>query len=269
MSRDSRCDLAAALEFAVSAARRAGAVTMEYFGTGVAVEIKGDASPVTVADRRAEQELRELLRARFPDDTVLGEEYGETPGTSGRRWILDPIDGTKSYIAGVPLWGVMIGLEDRGKPAAGVVYVPALNEMVYAARGLGCHWLPSGHKPDDKPRPARVSSVARLGDGLVTAAAISSFEKSGKVPAYERIRKAAKVDRGWSDCYGHLLVATGRAEVMLDPVMSIWDCAALLPILLEAGGTFTDWKGDFTISGGDAFSTNGKVFEETLRLIQK
>jgi histidinol phosphatase-like enzyme (inositol monophosphatase family) len=258
-------DLPAVLEFAVEAARRAGRIVMSHYNTGVAVEAKSDNSPVTVADREAEKELRRLISERFPADGILGEEYGETPGTSGRRWILDPVDGTRSFIHGIPLFGVLIGVEDRGRAVAGVCLAPAMDEMVYAARGLGATWLPAGGKP---ARPARVSEVSDLSQAMVLCTTVKGLDKTGRYPGFERLREAAANDRGWGDCYGHLMVATGRAEVMLDPVMNIWDCAALLPILLEAGGTFSDWRGDFTHTGGDAISTNGKLYERTLKLLQ-
>src|SRR5262245_57251149 len=155
----------AELDFAVQAARREGGVVMDYFQTGVGVETKSDGSPVTVADRRAEQELRALISSQYPTDGVVGEELGEHVGTSGRRWVLDPIDGTKAFVHGVPLFGVLIGLEADGESVLGVCYFPALQEMVYAADRLGCWWLPEGHKPKDPPIRARVSSVPRLADG--------------------------------------------------------------------------------------------------------
>ncbi len=257
-------DYSECLEFALRAARRAGEVIMPYFQGETGVEAKADGSPVTLADRGAERELRRLIGERFPDDGVLGEEYGETPGTSGRRWILDPIDGTKAFVRGVPMFGVMIGLEENGRAVVGVVSIPAMDEMVYAARGLGCWWLPSGRKTD-VPRPARVSPVATLADGILLFGSYEYFVKGKREDAYLRLHRASKHQRGWGDCYGHLLVATGRAEACVDPIMNIWDNAALVPILTEAGGTFTDWKGATTHDGGDGISTNGKVFDEVMR----
>jgi histidinol phosphatase-like enzyme (inositol monophosphatase family) len=259
--------LAACLEFAVRAARHAGAIAMEYFQADVAIEQKGDGSPVTIADRRAERELRQLLHQAYPVDAVLGEEYGEEPGTSGRRWILDPVDGTQSFIHGVPLWGVLIGMEDQGEAVLGVVYMPALGDMVYAARGQGCWWLPAGHAANDSPRRARVSPVARLAEGLALTTSWEYFDRTGQTAVFQRFVRAARM-RGWSDCYAHVLVATGRAEVALEPVMSIWDNAPFLPILVEAGGTFTDWQGHPTIAATQIASTNGKVFEEVLQLLK-
>jgi histidinol phosphatase-like enzyme (inositol monophosphatase family) len=261
--------LAESLEFAVGAARRAGEIIMPYFQGEVAVETKGDGSPVTLADRGAEQELRRLINDRFPDDGVLGEEFGEQPGRSGRRWVLDPIDGTKAFVRGVPLFGVLIGLEQDGEPVLGVVHLAALDELVYAARGQGCWWLPSGRQADAPPRRAQVSSRAPLKDGLLLLASYEYFVKGDRAAAHERLLRASGHQRGWGDCYGHVLVATGRAEACVDPVMSLWDNAPLLPILVEAGGTFTDWKGNRTIASGEGISTNGKVLDEVLRAVRE
>lgn len=260
--------LALELGFAVEAARRAGAFVMEHYLTALAVESKKDTSPVTVADRGAERLIRDLIEATFPADGILGEEHGEREGTNGRRWILDPIDGTQSFIRGVPLFGVMIGLEERGQPVAGVVHFPALDETVWAGVGEGAWWHPPRRRPGEKPRPARVSSVQKLGEGLVSVTAAGGFDQIGRSASYDRLRRAARLDRAWGDCYGHMLVATGRAEAMVDPIMNIWDCAALLPILSEAGGSFTDWNGRATIDGGNAVSTNGHVLDEVLSALR-
>jgi histidinol phosphatase-like enzyme (inositol monophosphatase family) len=223
---------------------------------------------VTLADRGAEQELRRMIGERFPGDSVLGEEFGEQPGTSGQRWVLDPIDGTKSFVRGVPLFGVLIGMEQDGEAVLGVVSMPALDEFVYAARGHGCWWLPSGRQAGSHPRRARVSSLAPLAEGLLLANSFEYFVKGKREAAHDRLLRAARQQRGWGDCYGHILVATGRAEVCVDPLMNAWDGAPLLPILQEAGGTFTDWQGRATIHGGDGISTNGKVFDEVMGLVR-
>jgi histidinol phosphatase-like enzyme (inositol monophosphatase family) len=259
--------LAECLEFAEQAARKAGRVIMPFFQGKFQVETKGDGSPVTLADRGAEEELRRLIRERYPEDAVLGEEFGEVSGRSGRRWILDPIDGTKAFVHGVPLFGVLIGLEENDVPVLGVVFLPALEEMVYAARGLGCWWLPAGRPAGSLPQRARVSVVASLAESLVLTNSYEYFAKTGRTAACERLLQSARYSRGWGDCYGHLLVATGRAEVCVDPQMNIWDNAPLLPILAEAGGTFTDWKGQATIRGGDGISSNGKVLAEVLHVL--
>ncbi|NJN15303.1 MAG: inositol monophosphatase family protein [Oscillochloris sp.] len=247
------------LDFANQIAVHAGKITLRYFQSDVVVDRKADDSPVTIADREAEAYLREAIGGRFPDHAILGEEAGSSgPEDAEYRWILDPIDGTKSFIHGVPLYGVMIGLLRDGKPILGVVHMPALNEIVAAAEGFGCRW---------NGNPCRVSGVRSLHAGLVVATSITGYAQYGKDAAFQRILGKAGMFRTWADCYGYLLVATGRAEVALDPVMNIWDNAALLPILQEAGGTFTDWRGTATIANPEGLGTNGLVLDEVLELI--
>lgn len=247
------------LDFAHEIAWQAGKITLRYFQAGVAVDRKADESPVTIADREAEHYLRAAIAARYPDHALLGEEEGASGRSdAGYRWIIDPIDGTKSFVRGVPLYGVMIGVVRDDAPVIGVVNIPALGEIVYAARGHGCWW---------NGRPCRVSQVTSLSAGLMLGTIAHNYAKYGKDAPFQRLVSAAGLFRTWGDCYGYLLVATGRAELMLDPAMNIWDAAALLPILQEAGGTFTDWRGTPTIDGGEGLGTNGLVLEEALRLI--
>jgi histidinol-phosphatase len=258
--------LASRLDFAVRAARAAGDITLEYFRRDdLAVELKADDSPVTAADRQAETELRRLITESFPSDGILGEEMPEREGKTGYRWILDPIDGTKSFIHGVPLYGTLIGLEHEGESVLGVIRIPALDECVYAANGQGA-WYVRGDRP---PEPARVSSCRSLKDALFVTSEVASFDITHRRQAYDRMQAAARLTRTWGDCYGYLLVATGRAEVMIDPIMCAWDAAPMLPILQEAGGTFTDWKGRRTIHAGEGAATNGLLFEEMLRTIEE
>jgi histidinol-phosphatase len=256
----------ARLELALTAAREAGAITLKYFReSNYAVELKRDRSPVTIADREAEQHLRKRIAATFPADGILGEEFPEQPGESGYRWILDPIDGTKSFISGVPLYGALIGVELEGRSIVGVIHIPALGETVYASRGQGA-WTVRG---DRQPMPARVSRTPRLADCLFCTSEVKTFTRSARREAFDEFDAACRLARTWGDCYGYLLVATGRADVMVDPLMNVWDCAALQPILEEAGGTFTDWRGQPTIYGGEAIATNGLVLEEVLAISQR
>lgn len=258
-------DLGVRLETAIAAARSAGAITCDYFdGRSFDVEVKTDGTPVTVADREAEAHLRERISAAFPDDGIVGEEFAEKKGRSGFRWILDPIDGTKSFVHRVPLYGTLVGVEHEGQSVIGVIVLPALEEYIYAARGQGA-W----HVTRDRPaQPARVSTVDRLADGLFVYSSPSSFVTTGRREVYERLRSGCKLARSWGDCYGYVLVATGRAEVMVDPAISIWDVAAMPPILCEAGGTFTDWQGNETIRARNAVATNGRVFEEVMNEVR-
>jgi len=246
------------LDFTVDIAREAGAITLRHYQGSFLPESKADSSFVTIADREAEAYLRKRIAAAFPDDSILGEEEGEQSGSSNRRWILDPIDGTYSFVHGVPLYAVLIGLEFEAEPILGVVNLPALSELIYAARGLGCFW---------NGKPARVSSTNSLDQALLLSTDFGVCEKYGFGPAAEMLQQQVNARRTWGDAYGHVLVATGRADIMLDPIMNVWDCAPLLPILEEAGGTFTDWSGARTIHGGNAISTNGKLFDRVMDTI--
>jgi histidinol phosphatase-like enzyme (inositol monophosphatase family) len=236
-------------------ARDAGAITLKYFqNPDLEVEAKQDESPVTIADRETEQFVRSEVARLFPGDVVIGEEFGEGPGAAGaRRWIVDPIDGTKSFIHGVPLYGVMIGVEESGEMVAGAVFIPPLNDMVVAVRGEGCWW---------NGRRASVSTVDKLEQSLILTTDVANQYKQGKGASWEALCKRARLVRTWGDCYGHILVATGRAEAMFDPQMNPWDCAALMTILKEAGGTFTDYNGRETVYGADAFSSNGVLLSQ-------
>jgi histidinol phosphatase-like enzyme (inositol monophosphatase family) len=256
-------ELKALLDFAVGLARHAGDITNRYFKGSFAAERKADNSLVTVADREAERYLRATIEEAFPDDAILGEEEGEKPGRLNRRWILDPIDGTYSFVHGVPLHGVLIALEIDGEAVLGVVNLPALDELIYAARGLGCFW---------NDVPACVSSTESLGEALLLATDFGTCERYGFGRAADSLQRQVSERRTWGDAYGHILVATGRADIMLDPIMNVWDCAALLPIVEEAGGRFTDWQGKRTIHGGNAISTNAVLFElvmKTIRIVEQ
>lgn len=248
------------MDFAVNAAREAGKLTLRHFQRPLDIELKADRSPVTIADREAEDCLFGMIQKEYPTDGCLGEEQGERPGTSGFRWIVDPIDGTRSFVQGVPLYGVMVALIDpNGQPVVGVVGFPALDEMVAAARGEGCYY---------NGRRSRVSSVDTIAESCVVYTSLQGFDETNTEAAFQRVRRRARIVRNWGDCYGHMLVATGRAEVMLDPILADWDCAALQPIVEEAGGSFTDWEGQPTIFGKSGISTNGRVSDELRRLLE-
>jgi histidinol phosphatase-like enzyme (inositol monophosphatase family) len=247
------------LDFGVSIAREAGEITLRYFRRTFETHLKGKDDFVTQADIEAENFLRREIEKNFPEDAIIGEEGGERRGSSGRRWIIDPIDGTYSFVHGVPLYGVLLGVEIDGKPSVGVVNIPALGEIVYAAKGLGCFL--NGER-------SRVSQTRKLEDALLLATDFGACEHYGFGAAADVLQRRASMRRTWGDCYGYLLVATGRADVMLDPKLAVWDCAALLPVVEEAGGTFTDWKGQRTIHGGNGVATNGLLFEEVMEIIE-
>jgi len=222
-------------------------IALKHYRSELRVEIKGDGSPVTVADRAAEEAARAWLLNRFPEDGVLGEEFGEENSTSGRRWIVDPIDGTKAFIRGVPLWGSLVALCEGESVLAGAAVFPVVREAITAARGIGCYW---------NNRLARVSSVSLMENATVLTTDTGFRETPSRRAGWERLTQTAPIGRTWGDCYGYLLVATGRAEAMVDPIMSPWDAAALKPIIEEAGGVFTDWDDNATAFGGSAVATN-------------
>ena len=248
------------LDFATETAFQAGQLTLRYFQTGVAPDTKADDSPVTVADRQAEELIRARIEKTYPNHDVLGEEFGGTGGEASHRWVVDPIDGTKSFVRGVPLYGVLLGLEIDGVVQVGVAYFPALGDMVYAATGEGCRW---------NGRRCFVSGVKTLDRAVVAFTDAGSFKKFGRGPAWERVQDVSYHRVGWSDAYGHALVATGRCDVMLDPVMNPWDCGPFSVLLREAGGYFGDWSGSETIYGGEALSTTRSLLPEVLEVLNQ
>jgi histidinol phosphatase-like enzyme (inositol monophosphatase family) len=234
------------------------------------VDVKADASPVTQADRAAEAILRRELLGAFPADAFLGEETGATAGTSGYEWIVDPIDGTKSFIRGVPLYATLVGCRHGGRGVLGVIAIPALDEMVHAARGGGA-WHT---KAAAAPVAAKVSAKATLRESLVCSSDFTSFARwsggrhDGEA-ARGRVESACGVVRTWGDGYGYLLVATGRAEIMVDPLLNPWDAAAVDVVVTEAGGRFSDWQGRDSIESGDGVATNDAVHAAVLELLRR
>ena len=252
-------------EFARHAAKAAGQHTLKYFRSEFAVDRKGDDSPVTIADREAEQLVRKLIEDSFPGDSILGEEFDDKEGTSPFRWIIDPIDGTKSFISGVPLYTTLVAVEFEGRGVIGVIEIPALGESVYAAEGQGA-WSTRGDSP---PVRAKVGDYASLSEGLFVTSESGTFARRGAAATYQQLESAARVARTWGDAYGYALVATGRAVAMVDPIMEVWDAAAVQPVLIEAGGVFTDWQGESTIHSREGVGTVPGVLPEVLEITSK
>ncbi|GAA5506468.1 histidinol-phosphatase [Novipirellula caenicola] len=246
----------------IEVAQAAGRHTLKYFGTReLVVDAKKDDSPVTVADREAEQLVRKLLGERFPEDTLQGEEFAEKTGTSAYRWVVDPIDGTKSFVCGVPLYSTLLAVECDGEVIGGAIFIPALDEIIVAGVGQG-----SWHRKtsDAQWTQATVSSKTDLSTAVFVTSEVGSFAKRGSQNAYAQLERDAWVTRSWGDGYGYLLVATGRADLMVDPICNAWDVAAIMPVIQEAGGKFTDWKGNSTVRGGDGVGTNGHLHAAVL-----
>lgn len=245
------------LEVAIAAAKAGGEVALRYFRTPLAVERKADRSPVTVADRECERRVVEVLRASFPDHGILGEESGETGG-QGARWIVDPIDGTKSFIRGIPFFATLVALEEDGEVTTGAIYAPALDDLIYAHKGEGAF---------DRTGRIRVSTVDRLAGSMLVFGGPGGLRKSGYWPAYERLIERSARQRGYGDYFGYTFIARGQAEAMVDVNLKPWDLAAIKIVVEEAGGRFTDFEGRPTIYTGSAIASNGLVHEEVRRAI--
>lgn len=247
---EKKSDRSLLLEATQELARRTGGVALRHFRSAITVESKTDGSPVTIADRSAEEAAREWITRRFPDDGILGEEFGAHLPAARRRWLIDPVDGTKTFVRGVPLWGTLIAVCEDDVVLAGSAFFPAVDEILSAAPGLGCWW--NGTR-------AHVSNVP----SIETATVLTTDERFSRAAerrdGWQRLANAAAISRTWGDCYGYLLVATGRAEVMVDGVVAPWDAAALLPAVSEAGGIFTDWDGRSTAFGGSIVATNTAI----------
>jgi histidinol phosphatase-like enzyme (inositol monophosphatase family) len=243
------------VEFAVELVRGAGKLTLTWFADAdLQVDWKADGSPVTDADRAAERWMREQLAQHCPHDGVIGEEEPPTDGSSGRRWILDPIDGTKAFTRGVPLYSTLLAFEDEHGPAVGVIGLPALDQVVSAGRGRGC-WADG--------RRARVSTTPGIVGAYLTTSSYSHWPE----PPLLAVKRAGASLRAWGDGYGYALVATGRVDAMVDPVVNLYDVAPMPVIMTEAGGWFSSVTGDPSPAAGSGVATNGFIHTDLLALL--
>jgi histidinol-phosphatase len=246
---------------ALAAAQAGGRAALRFFRRpDLLVEWKADESPVTVADREAEAACQAVIAAAFPDDAWLGEETGERGGGSGRRWIVDPIDGTRNFVRGVPLWATLVACEEGGLVVAAAVAIPALDEHYDAVLGGGarCNGV-----------PIRVSTIARLDQALFCYESPAWFHKNGMTAVFDDLNRVTALQRGLCDAYGHMLVASGRAEVVVEPQLSVWDVAATSLVVTEAGGRFSDVQGTPSIRSGNAVVTNGLLHETVLAVLRR
>jgi histidinol-phosphatase len=243
----------------IRAARAAGEIAMKYYRGGFEVTIKPDQTPVTQADREAEQATKAVLRAAFPDHGFLGEEFGQE-GSTDRRFIIDPIDGTKNFIRRVPVWAVLIGLEEAGEVTAGVVFNPASNEMLWARKGDGA-WA-------DGER-IRVSDCARLDQATLLHADLHLLRRAGVWSSFVQMVDACGRTRGFGDYYGYGLVASGKAEIYLETDLKPWDIAPVKILVEEAGGRLTDFSGRSTIYDGSVLATNGRLHDQALSFLHR
>ena len=246
--------------FARQLAYRAGRITLSHYNKGIVHDLKHDETPVTAADQATEEFIRGEIEKNFPTHAIVGEEFGEKAGEDNPfRWIIDPIDGTKSFMKGVPFYSVLIALEIEGEPRVGAVCFPALDEILCAADGLGC-WC--------NGRRTRVSEVDELKKAVFCYTSWSGFRTMKRLKVFGRFHKEFFFGRGWSDAYGYHMVATGRAEAMLDPSIEVWDVAPFGPIFREAGGYFGSWSGEEGHKHGEALACNAVLKEKVLKLIR-
>lgn len=258
------------IAFALKLATEASNTTLKYFRTDrFNVERKRDKSPVTEADKETESVVRHLIQEHFPGDAVIGEEMGSVSGNTDYEWIVDPIDGTKSFISGVPLYSTLVGMTFRGEPIIGVIAIPALKEIVIAAKDFGAWYgtVDSNNVPLAMKK-ASVSKQGALEDGLMVTSQVDNFQHRNASSAYSQLESMAYVTRTWGDGYGYLLVATGRAEVMIDPIVNPWDVAAVAPVIQEAGGRFSSWDGRYDIRASHCLGSNGLVHDVVLERLR-
>lgn len=239
--------------------REAGKIALDYYVKGAHVETKPDDSPVTIADKSAEKYLRDELQKLFPDDGFLGEEYGDEPGKSGFKWIIDPIDGTRCFIRKIPHWATLIGLDYHGEIVAGIAYEPCFDRMYKASKGSGAFC---------DTEPIRVSGIPKLSDTLACYSGFKFFQDAGKDSQFHKLLNSVDRARGYGDYYGFVLVAQGSCDLMVDHGVHIWDIAALKIIVEEAGGVFTDWSGGNDMERPDCLASNGKVHAAALTILQ-
>ena len=248
------------LTFARQVAFRAGRISLSHYNKGIGHDFKHDESPVTAADHATEEFIRAEIEKNYPNHAIVGEEFGEKAGEGNPfRWFVDPIDGTKSFMKGVPFYSVLIALEIEGKTRVGVVYFPALDEILYAADGLGCWW---------NGRRARVSEIRDLKQAVFCYTSWSAFRTHKRLKVFERFHRDCFFGRGWGDAYGYYMVATGRAEVMFDPSVQVWDVAPFGPIFREAGGYFGSWDGRQGHTHGEGLACNAALKRKVLKLIR-
>ena len=238
-------------------AAESGKIIKGYYRTNLNVETKGDNSPVTIADKKTEEFLREELMKRFPGHGILGEEFGEINPGADYKWIIDPIDGTKSFICGTPLFGTLIALTKNNSPIIGVIHLPILNELLIGDN--------SRTLLNDKP--VKLRECVSLDEAVLLTTDYSSYGKYHSAEGLENLIFKVRLFRTWGDCYGYYLLATGYADIMVDPIMSIWDSMALIPIIQGAGGIITDIKGNNAAEGKSVLASSPGIYSRVLNIL--
>jgi len=246
------------LEFAIELARQSGELIAKMFlRADLAVEFKADSSPVTPADRQAEDLLRTRIRSRFPTHGIVGEEFGSERDDAEYVWYLDPIDGTISFVAGVPLFGTLIGLVHDGEPILGLIHQPITKELLIGTESATTL----------NGRPVRVRDTNSLQSATLLTTDLDLIESFKDLDRFEALRRRTGLYRGWGDCYGYLLVATARADIMVDPIMNPWDLIPLVPVIRGAGGVITTWEGDDPMRGDSAVASVPAIHGQVLEIL--
>jgi histidinol phosphatase-like enzyme (inositol monophosphatase family) len=245
------------IPFARRLADVSAGIIRKWFRAGYDVELKADLSPVTIADRGAEEAMRALILEHYPDHGILGEEFGRHNPDAEYQWVLDPIDGTKAFVSGSYLFGTLIALLHQGRPVLGVIHHPLLDDFLV---GNGRQtWL--------NGRPVRVRPCNRIEDAILTGGPHWNVFEYQNGPAFEGVSKRVRRYNNWGDCHGYYLVATGGVDIMADPILEIWDLMALIPVIEGAGGRITDWQGNDAVQGRSAVATAGGIHDEVIRLL--
>lgn len=243
--------------FAEELAMLSGKLIKQYWRTGVKIENKADESPVTIADKKAEELMRELIMKRYPEHGILGEEFGEHNSESEYKWILDPIDGTKSFICGTVTFGTLIALVKNNEPILGVIHQPILNEFLIGDNDSA---LLNG-------KAVNVRKCDDLSQAILLGTDYLHIEKYQSKAGFDNLMRKVKYYRMWGDCYGYYLVATGFADIMIDPIMNPWDSLAVIPVIRGAGGKVTDYKGGDAVTGTSMVATAGKIHDDVIRIL--
>lgn len=250
--------LAEYLDFAIKAVKRSEDITVKYFDGKIKHKVKKNNTPVTIADLKCEDHLLRKIKKKFPGHSIYSEERGVKDKSSEFRWFIDPIDGTKNFMRGIPFWGTLLALEYQGEIVMGVISMPAVNEFVYAAKDMGCIY-------NDKK--AKVSKIKKLPETYLIHGGLEYITKQYYRENFFDLAGTAYYSRGFGDCHGHSFIINGRADVMFDPFVSPYDVAPIKICIEEAGGMFTDINGDKTIYGGNAVVTNGRLHDEVLKIL--
>ena len=245
------------VDFTKQLAHASGDIINGYFRSGVAIETKSDESPVTIADKKAEEVMREMIMKAFPNHGIIGEEFGNHNEDAEYQWVLDPIDGTKSFISGTFLFGTLIGLMKNRQPILGAIHHSVTSHLL----------IGTGDEAKLNDVPVTVRSNSRIADATMLYTDFVDVNKYQDGLAFQQLMGRTKFNRTWGDCHGYFLVATGYADMMLDPIMNLWDIVALVPVIEGAGGTITDWRGNAPLDGHGIIATNGDLHAQVLHAL--